>query len=211
MTRAVNRHACIHCRSSRRRWPGREQQSRDAGIRWCRFNDETLYWTAAGASEDLPEGLRRLGGPPQSVQGDLYLVVQVGNAFVDEFPDARLVINKGRYLAVELRPEEVKDIQAHEDACFGLCTLPEDAVVLETRARTRRQSDPGIAPLVALVSQPQLAQTLAVLTGFRTRHSLTGEFSAAADWRRAKLLSLGYASTKTSIAVGSSTSFKIAP
>lgn len=145
------------------------------------------------------------------MQGDLYLVVQVGNAFVDEFPDARLVINKGRYLAVELRPEEVKDIQAHEDACFGLCTLPEDAVVLETRARTRRQSDPGIAPLVALVSQPQLAQTLAVLTGFRTRHSLTGEFSAAADWRRAKLLSLGYASTKTSIAVGSSTSFKIAP
>ncbi|MDB5886230.1 MAG: hypothetical protein JWR74_2401, partial [Polaromonas sp.] len=187
----------------------RDQQSRHVGVRWCRFNDETLYWTAAGASEGLPDGLRRLGGPPQSAQGDLYLVVQVGNAFVNEFPDARVVINKGRYLAVDLRPEEVKDIQSHEDACFGFCALPEDAVVLDTRALTRRQPDPEIAPLVAMVSQPQLAQTLAVLTGFRTRHSLTSEFSAAADWCRAQLQTLGYASTKTAIPIGSSTSFNV--
>lgn len=130
----------------------REQASRHVGVRWCRFNDETLYWSAADAAEDLPDELRRLGGPPQAALGHLYLVVQVGNAFVDEFPDARVVINKGRYLAVDLTPGEVQGIQGHDDACFGICPLPLDAVVLDTRPRTQRQPDAAIATLVALVS-----------------------------------------------------------
>ena len=55
------------------------------GLRSCRFDDETLVW---GTSERarLPDRLRQAAGRSGAAQGDLYLVVQVGNAFVMEFP-----------------------------------------------------------------------------------------------------------------------------
>ena len=142
-------------------------------------------------------------------RGELYLVVQVGNAFVNEFPDARVLVNKGRYLAVDLTPPELQAIRDHGDACFGLCPLPQDVVVLGLRPPSRRQPDPAIAALVGTVSQAQLAQSVAALTAFRTRHSMSGEFSSAADWCRARLQGLGCVSTKLAIPVGTSNSFNI--
>ncbi|WP_298234781.1 M28 family metallopeptidase [uncultured Azohydromonas sp.] len=188
----------------------RKRAESDGGIRWCRFNDETLYWRPGGEAEGLPAGLLRHAGPPQQARGKLYLVVQVGNAFIDEFPAARVLINKGRYLAVDLTPAEVRALRAHEDACFSFCPLPEDAVVLRTlEAGQRREPDPALAPFVAEVSEAELMRTLSALTGFRTRHSFSADFSAAADWCRAQLESRGFTAVKTPIAVGAQRSFNV--
>ncbi len=186
----------------------RNYATRHSNVKWCCFNDETIYWAMPDGERSLPDELRLLGGPPQTAQGELYLVVQVGNAFLSHFPWARVAINKGRYLAVDLTVEEVEYIQ-QEPACFGFCPLAENTIAFETRTRTQRQPNPQIAALVATVSQSRLTATLTRLAGFRTRHSLTGEFSAAADWMKAELEALGFTVSKRSISVGTGTSFNI--
>ena len=99
----------------------------------------------------------------------------------------------------------------HGGACFGLCPLPANTTVLETLApaRAERQPDQGIAALAAMVSQSRLADTLSRLTAFRTRHSLTAEFSAAADFCKGALEALGCTVSKRPISVGSGTSFNV--
>ncbi len=86
----------------------RRAVGRHEGMKWCRFNDETVIWQTPEHGARLPASLRKLGGEQKEAQGDLYLVVQVGNAFIDEFPEFRVVINKGRYLAVDLTPQEIE-------------------------------------------------------------------------------------------------------
>ena len=187
--------------------------ARSPGVTWCRFDNETVLWKpeAGALPRELHRELRLLGGPPQAAQGDLYLVVQAGNAFLHEFPDARVAVNKGRYLAVDMTAGERDHVLQHGGACFGLCPLPTNTTVLETLvpAGGERQPDPGVAALTAMVSQPRLADTMSRLTAFRTRHSLTAEFSAAADACKGMLEALGCAVAKRPITVGNGTSFNI--
>ena len=99
----------------------------------------------------LPRELRLLGGPPQTAQGDLYLVVQVGNAFLHEFPSARVAVNKGRYLAVDLTAERTRrTCCSTAEPASGSARCPQNTTVLETLApaNAERQPDPGIAALV---------------------------------------------------------------
>ena len=64
----------------------RNYATRHSDVKWCCFNDETIYWAMPDGERSLPDELRLLGGPPQTAQGELYLVVQVGNAFLSHFP-----------------------------------------------------------------------------------------------------------------------------
>jgi peptidase M28-like protein/repeat uncharacterized protein DUF346 len=186
----------------------REHATRHPDVKWSGLNDETVYWALPDSERPFPNELRLLGGPPQTAQGDLYLVVQVGNAFLSQFPWARVVVNKGRYLAVDLTAKEVESIEK-EPACFGFCPLPENTFAFETRERTQRQPVPEIAALVAFVSQTRLTDTLTRLAGFHTRHSLSLEFSNAADWMKSELEIGGFAVSKRAISVGSGTSFNV--
>jgi hypothetical protein len=102
----------------------------------------------------LPKEIRLLGGSPHTAKGELYLVVQVGNSFLSRFPRARVVINKGRYPAIDLTANEIKDIEC-ERACFGFCPVATNTVVFETRERIQRQQVPMIASLVANISESQ--------------------------------------------------------
>ncbi|HRO15562.1 MAG TPA: M28 family metallopeptidase [Paracoccus sp. (in: a-proteobacteria)] len=182
---------------------------RNDNVKWCRFNNETVFWQAPGQGERLPSGLQKLGGTPKSSLGELYLVVQAGNAFLAEFPESRVLVNKGRYLAVDLTLEELARVQEHGETCFGIRRLPEDAAVVTTLAPTRRAADPSIARLVSQVDVPALTGTLTGLVGFRTRHSLSAEFSAAADRMESELETLGFSVARTAISVGAATSFNV--
>jgi ABC-type taurine transport system substrate-binding protein len=186
----------------------RNHVARHPNVKWCSLNNETLYWVTPERESSLPDEIRLLGGPPQAAEGDLYLVVQVGNAFLSHFPWARVAINKGRYLAVDLTAKEVESI-GQEPACFDFCPLPENTIAFETQKRTQRQPIPEIAALVATVSQAQFSDTLTRLTGFHTRHSLTAEFLAAADWVKQELEALGFVVSKRVISVGTGTSFNV--
>ena len=186
----------------------RNHAARHPDVKWCCLNNETVYWVPSDRESSLPDELRLLGGPPQTAQGDLYLVVQVGNAFLSNFPWARIAVNKGRYLVVDLTAKEVEYI-GQEPACFGFCPLAENTIAFGTRERTQRQPVPEIAVLVAMVSQKRLSDTLTRLTSFRTRHSLTAEFLAAVDWMKSELEALGFSVSKRAISVGTGTSFNV--
>lgn len=134
------------------------------------------------------------------------LVLQVGNSCLDEYPDTRVLINKGRCLAVDLKPAEVRRLHRHADAFFGVCQLPDDRAGIEATSSTGRQADRSRLPWVSAVWQVELQRTLTALTGFRTRHSLTAEFHSAADWCRAMLQPYGYAVTQVSVPVNVSSS-----
>jgi Peptidase family M28/Repeat of unknown function (DUF346) len=192
--------------------PDRAARGRAVGdslVYWCRFGDQTVYWeptSTPGASS----WLRRLSAMVQPAQGALCLVAQVGNAFLDEFPDARVIVNKGRYLAVDLTPDQWARARRHsEHACFACIPLPQDTTVFGTRTRSSRQPDPAIASLVAQVSSDHLRSSLATLVGLRTRHSLSAEYVSAADWCHARLQAFGFAVAKTAITVGTGSSYNI--
>ena len=186
----------------------RNHAARHPHVKWCCLNDETVYWTTPDRENSFPDELRRLGGPPQTAHGDLYLVAQVGNAFLSHFPWARVAVHKGRYLVVDLTAQDLEKI-GQEPACFGFCPLPVNQIVFKTRERTHRQPDADIEALVATVSQARLADTLTRLAGFSTRHSLTVEFSAAADLIKSELEALGFNVSKRVISVGTGTSFNV--
>jgi len=181
----------------------------DDGVKWCRFGAETIFWRSADPGGRWPPDLRDIAIKPKKALGELYLVVQVGNSFLNEFPDSRVIINKGRYLAVDLTSQEIARIHAHGHSCFGMKPLPECSAVITTLAPTRRLRDPALAALVSGLSRARLTATLSQLTAFRTRHSLSTEFSAAADWMKSEFEALGYTVSKTPISVGSGSSFNV--
>ena len=71
-------------------------------VKWCGLNDETVYWALPDRERPLPDELRLLGGPPQTAQGDLYLVVQVGNAFLSRILPRLLAREPSRSMRLRL-------------------------------------------------------------------------------------------------------------
>jgi len=184
-------------------------KAQNLGLTWCEFDDEILVWGPADRARQLPDELRRIAGPPADARGDLYLVAQVGNVFLREFPWARVAVNKGRYLAVDLTADELERVRMHNAACFGLRPLPEKDSVFRTLSPAPRRTEPILASLVSQVSQARLAASLTTLAGYRTRHSLTTEFSTAADWAKSRLESWGFVCAKLPISVGTGSSFNV--
>lgn len=181
----------------------------DDGVKWCRFGAETIFWRSADPGGSWPPDLRNIAIKPKKALGELYLVVQVGNSFLEEFPDSRVIVNKGRYLAVDLTSQEIARIHDHGHTCFGMKPLPECSAAITTLTPTRRERDLALATLVSGLSRASLTATLSQLAAFRTRHSLSAEFSAAADWMKSELEALGYTVSKTPISVGPGSSFNV--
>ncbi|MDC6171081.1 M28 family metallopeptidase [Paucibacter sp. XJ19-41] len=183
------------------------------GLAWCRLDDQIIYWQLDDADTDMTDIAPGAGVMHPTLQGQPYLVVQVGNAFLVEHPDARVLLNKGRYLIVDLEPAELAALRAEdEEACFGMIPLPAGQVVLKPLALDRsgaRVQQPAIAALTAQVSQARLLQTVNSLTAWRSRHSASAEFVQAAEWCRSRLASLGFGAVAIPVALSSGSSLNI--
>jgi ABC-type taurine transport system substrate-binding protein len=188
----------------------RQVAKSDPAVTWCRFGDQTLFWRKADEKAELPKEMRQFAARAHHAEGELYLVVQVGNAFLNEFPWVRTAINKGRYLAVDLTAAEIETIRAHaEHACFGFKPMPENTAAIQILARTPPAPSPARQALVAQVSQAELAASLTALTGKHTRHSLRPEFITAANWAEGRLETLGYTVAQSAITVGAGQSVNV--
>ena len=71
------------------------------------------------------------------------------------------------------------------------------------------EPSPEIAALVADVSPDELLASITYLADLGTRHSLSGEFTSAADWARVKLESYGFAVSISDVSVGGGTSLNV--
>jgi hypothetical protein len=197
--------------AARRR--GAEPPTETAGGHWARLGDHTVVWTA---DTDWSEAEGRSGAgllvddaEAREAAGRLYLVVQVGDAFQQAHPSARVVVDKGRHLVVDLRADELAGVGTSE-LCWMVRPLPVDRVVVDRPPPpAARASTPLLQALVASVSQDSYASFLTRLATVPTRHSLSQQFGEAARWAVDTFLGLGYQASLQPIAVLGATSHNL--
>jgi hypothetical protein len=157
----------------------------------------------------------RTGGPApgQGVggAGNLFLVVQKGRLFQREFPDAKLVLDKGRYLVVELDPSQAALAGRGHEPCFVLEPLEPGRTVFEAHGHPaapagRRRADPVVEAVLAGLDEAAFLEAVRTLAGFRTRHSASGDFRQAAGWAEAELRRAGFETSLPEIPVPGGTS-----
>jgi len=185
---------------------------REPGLKWCRFGDQVIYWTTGISDSSAGHRVRTLGPVTQSSRGLLHLVVQAGNAFRQEFPDVPVVLDHGRYLAVELSDDEFIRASFGNPAHFSVQPLPQNSSIVVPASSAGRRLyavDPALAMLADQVSAAHLEDSLVALTGFGTRHSLSQGYAQAGDWVTERLRLWGYGLTRVAITVGSGTSFSV--
>jgi hypothetical protein len=165
----------------------------------------------------------KLRALPDAVDRDrLHVVVQKGRLFQREHPDVPVLIDKGRYLLVDIEPKRARRIGRSDVPCFVV--QPVDAlpptrvrgrhrVVFDTAARVARRAaptaDPAIQQLVDRISLATYKADLARLVAFNTLNSTTPQYAAACDFVDGKLGALGYETSRQSIDVNGSQSQNI--
>ena len=196
-----------------------------AGVSWLKFGDDMVY---CGANKPWSEFKSRASRaratlrehPDEVARERLHVVAQKGRLFQQEHPDVPVLIDKGRFLLVDLDPKRARKIGNNDVPCFSV--RPLDALKT-TRARGRNRiifdalprlatraaragADPVIQALVNRVSRQSYEADLTQLVQFKTRNSIGPEFAAACDFVDQQLSSLGYTTSRQPIQVDGSPS-----
>lgn len=178
---------------------------------WVGLGDEIFVCAANGKWDALAGRLGIAGGAGEIRKSDLHLVVQSGRSFQQSHPDARVLADKGRYLIVEFDREAARRLGDSHSPAYVIRPLPENVAIYRQHPRRAAPglSDPGVAAAVATVSRQSFEAAVTQLAGFRTRHSTSADFRAAALWAQGQFTALGLSCTTTGIAVGSGTSLNL--
>jgi hypothetical protein len=190
-------------------WRGpRESQARRAATdpaKRLTFGRDELYVTE-GASDAGATGERLAEG--HSLQR-LHLVVQVGNRFQAEHPDVPVLYANGRYLLVDLSPEDAAT--RSRSACYAVQPVSLPQVVYDERARGagRARARQGVQDVLDLVSPSRLLSSVEELAAFRTRESTSDGFREAADGTKATLEDAGCEVRLEEVAVGAKRSLNV--
>ncbi len=183
---------------------------------WVQFGQEALLygdesdWNEIAISAGRRETpLQRNPNPSQ--QENLYLVVQKGRLFQQEHPEIPVLLDKGRFLVVDLEPELANKLNQREDPCYGLQPLGETQVafIVKPKLAARRTPIDWIKDLVEQVSRSSLEANLTQLVSWSTRYSTSPSYSEAAAWAQEQLSTMGYQTRLENIAVGSSISHNV--
>lgn len=178
-------------------------------VAWAQFGNQFLaigpreeLESAAGAAREL--GLSRGEGPFELQRESLHLVVQNGRLFQQEQPDIPVILDRGRFLAVEIDPERARRLDAENVTCFAVRPLEDNQIVFEElRAESAREApQQRIIDLVSQLSRASFEAAVRRLASLPTRLSSSTQFLAAAEQSRLELESLGYAARVESVALG---------
>jgi hypothetical protein len=179
-------------------------------VSWARFGDELLLVS----DETQGDALREWG--PRERQTDverenLHVVVQNGRLFQQENPEARVLLDRGRFLLVELDPDQAHRLEDKGETCYGVQPLGENEVVFEVRDRGAERAAPvaWIQDLVDRVAHPTLEADLSHLVSFPTRHSTSDHYADVAAWARDQLEDMGYVTQLQDIMVDGRPSWNI--
>jgi hypothetical protein len=139
---------------------------------------------------------------------NLYLVVQKGRLFQQEHPEVPIVIDKGRFLVVDLTPDLAESYQKGDEPCYGIKPLEENMIVFREQPKAALRITPQveITDLLAQLSRSSLSANLTQLVSWSTRYSTSSFYRLAADWSKEQLEAIGYDTRLETVAVGSSTS-----
>ena len=180
------------------------------------FGDHMVYCGSGKPWDELKTRARRARAAveehPVAVEPKrLHVVVQKGRLFQREHPDVPVLVDKGRYLLVDLAPSRARRMGKRDVPCFSV--QPLDAFKV-TRAGGRHRAvfrhaapapatapDPAIRKLVDRISRKTFEADLVRLVQFKTRNSLSPQFAAACDFVGQRLAELGYKTSRQAITV----------
>lgn len=195
-----------------------------AGVSWIKFGEDTVYCGAGkpwGHFKDRATQARlAVREHPDEIDRErLHVVIQKGRLFQREHPDVTVLVDKGRFLLVDLDPKRARKIGKNDVPCFAV--RPVDAlqakrahgrhrVVFDEIGRAAATAattpDPTIQALVNGLSRQTYETTLARLVAFGTRHSITPQYASACDFVDQQLTALGYSTSRQPIKVDGSPS-----
>jgi hypothetical protein len=189
------------------------------------FGDETVYYGAeaewgrfAGSAARAGLALHERAEPIDTTR--LHVVIQKGRLFQREHRDVAVLLDKGRFLLVDMDPKEAQQLARRIQPCFSVRPLDAletsgelgpNRVVFETRSRSAdraaaRAPDPAVQALVKRISRTTYKADLAQLVALPTRFSTGAHYGTACDLVEQQLASLGYATSRQTISVNGSES-----
>ena len=137
----------------------------------------------------------------------LHVVIQKGRLFNIEHPEVPVLHDSGRFLLVDMDPEEAREIGTDKH-CFAVRPAhPDDTVFLEREAPTvlpeitQREQD-----LVAQVDPVSFERTLQKLAAFTNRHSLSDDFNTSIALLEGQMRNFGYETETQQITIRNRTS-----
>ena len=174
------------------------------------FGDRLLVVAAEDRWSEVTRETKREGWTVEQQSSgigkhNLYLVAQKGRLFQQAHPHVRVLLDAGRYLAVEISDTQADGLGTHTEPCFVIRPLPDNSVIFHRRSAVPVAHAAPVSWVRRLVaSADALYYRAAVehLVSFPTRHSTSDFYRDAAAWCCTQLQELGYDARLESISVG---------
>ena len=134
-----------------------------------------------------------------SDRGRLHLVSQTARCFQQNHPDARVLVDRGRFLLVDLDPDAARVAEVPGRVSvrpLSALAGPDGITVFEVSSRAPAPHVPTIDALVGGISRTTYDRDLRRLAGLPTRHSSSAHFRTACDFAEQTLAGLGYATSR---------------
>lgn len=175
---------------------------------WARFGNEVLVaasdtqWARATRARHTRAPEPRVTDTDVDIDR-LHLVVQHGRLFQQHQPEVKVLLDKGRFLVVDLEPQVAREIALRNETCFGIQPLPRNAVVFEARRASGLRSEPRdwIQDLVTAVQQPSYQSDLETLASRHTRLSTSDDFAELAQWAEEQFAGFGFETRREFVSV----------
>jgi Peptidase family M28 len=182
-------------------------------MQWSRMGDRTILWKSEGEG-NFQSNIKKMGvsidtSSASVSEGKLYLVMQVGSSFQRSYPDIPVVLEKGRYLIVDVTSEQLMSMDKNDENCWILRPLPPNQIILDVIKREKQEVVPWIQSLIASLSLSTYQSYLIKLTEHPTRHSLSSYFMDAVTWTTDQLNDFGYSTRLQQIDIKTSKSYNV--
>jgi hypothetical protein len=162
-----------------------------------------------GAWEGVVTAARDRGAPLTTLAASvpasrLHVVIQKGRLFQQEHPQVPVLLDKGRYLVVDLAPEDIPTYDHGDRPCYAVRPLDDFETAFDTRppSAERAAAVSAVQAVVDGIVRGPFEADLARLVEFGTRHSTSPQYAAVADWAREQFQALDFATHLQQITVG---------
>ncbi len=148
-------------------------------------------WRTAAA---LADGRLRRGRRRRVSRERLHVVVQNGRLFQRLHPRVPVLLDRGRFLLIDLDPRRVRQLGRAHPTCYGVMPLGDHQVVFDVvePSSVRRARNPAIQTLLARLERPRLEATLTHVGSLRTRLSTSPEYRTISSWAKQQLVAAGF-------------------
>jgi Zn-dependent M28 family amino/carboxypeptidase len=182
-------------------------------VHWSRIGNRSILWTNDD-NRIFQSNIKKMGvnidtDSSRGAKGQLYLVIQVGSSFQRDYPNIPVILEKGRYLVVDVTSEQLMSMDKNDENCWMLRPLPPNQVISDVVRPERQEVIPWIKSLAASISLSTYQSYLTQLTTFSTRHSLSSFFRDATTWASDQLNNFGYSTRLDQINLGTNKSYNV--